>query len=249
MSCFCPECDRYWVHDVCPRQGWGMALKEVAGGNGSEEVWINLDFSAKIDKLSIGSRFQREANVLRNIPDEIHQQQIQPFGTWCQALACPEDSARPCALQAAGLYPPVFYLQASFFNDFPPHQLHLLTDCPWSKWCLVRKTLMPVFAMRIAEDFLAQLPIDLGEIASSNLVDLILAQSRETWRFRSRAAFLLDKLIVPLGLLSSESSPGPLPAAGTFEFCWGSRDPRMWTIVVTQALILLNEHKHVPFYL
>lgn len=59
-----------------------MALKGVAGWNESEEVWINLDFFfLKIDKLSIGSRFKPEANILYKIPREKPKQEIQPSGT------------------------------------------------------------------------------------------------------------------------------------------------------------------------
>lgn len=53
----------------------------MAGRNESEEVWINLDFFKKIDKLSIGSRFKPEANILYKIPREKPKQEIQPSGT------------------------------------------------------------------------------------------------------------------------------------------------------------------------
>lgn len=149
----------------------------VASGNGSEEVWLNLDFSTKNDKLSIGSRFKPEVNISCKTPRGIYRQDIKPTGSCCWTVTCLQDSAwasqdacgRPIVASILPSEIPLKWFLPSPALSFFLHRL-------WNALHLVRNTSYAHFYYSETRKSSSELLIDLSELASSNLVDLIPAK-------------------------------------------------------------------------
>lgn len=162
--------------NIYSRQGWGVFLVVgVAGGNGSEEVWLNLDFSTKNDKLSTGSRFKPEANISCKIPRGIYRQDIEPTGSCC--WTCLQDCTwasqdacnRPIVASILPSEIPLEWFLPSPALSFFLHRLRNTLH-------LVRNTSYARFYYSETRKSSSELLIDLRELASSNLVDLIPAK-------------------------------------------------------------------------
>lgn len=165
--------------NIYSRQGWGVFLVVgVAGGNGSEEVWLNLDISMKNDKLSTGSRFKPEANISCKIPRGIYRQDIEPTGPVAELEPVSRTAPGPPRMLAASRpivasilpseIPLEWFLPSpalSFFLHRLRNTLHL-----------VRNTSYARFYYSETRKSSSELLIDLRELASSNLVDLIPAK-------------------------------------------------------------------------
>lgn len=161
------------VINICPRPGWGMVL--MMGVAGGCEVWLNLDFSTKDDKLSIGSRFKPEINIAYKIPREIYRQEIKPTGSCCWAVTCLQDSAW-ASQDACSRSIVASILPSEIPLTWFPHSPALSFDTDSETHCVQLGILHMLIFIIQKHVSSSELLIDLKELALSYLVDLIPAK-------------------------------------------------------------------------